>query len=153
MVSGEGDTMPSSQKFPSGLNNWTGSDRPSRSDFVADNTLVDAFISGGGAGSGFVPTTRKVNNHALTQDVTVTKADVGLGNADNTSDANKPISTATQTALNAKLALAGGTMTGVLTASNPAVTTTGVRNIYAGTADMTAGTSSLVTGSLYVVYE
>lgn len=31
-----------------------------------------------------------------------TKAQVGLGNADNTSDANKPISTATQTALNAK---------------------------------------------------
>lgn len=31
-----------------------------------------------------------------------TKAQVGLGNADNTSDADKPISTATQTALNAK---------------------------------------------------
>lgn len=32
------------------------------------------------------------------------KADVGLGNVDNTSDANKPISTATQTALDAKQA-------------------------------------------------
>ena len=32
----------------------------------------------------------------------VTKSQVGLGNVDNTSDANKPISTATQTALNAK---------------------------------------------------
>lgn len=32
----------------------------------------------------------------------VTKAQVGLGNVDNTSDLNKPISTATQTALNAK---------------------------------------------------
>ena len=32
----------------------------------------------------------------------VTKAQVGLSNVDNTSDANKPISTATQTALNAK---------------------------------------------------
>ena len=32
----------------------------------------------------------------------VTKTQVGLGNADNTSDANKPISTATQTALNEK---------------------------------------------------
>jgi hypothetical protein len=31
-----------------------------------------------------------------------TKSDVGLGNVDNTSDANKPISTATQTALNGK---------------------------------------------------
>jgi hypothetical protein len=33
---------------------------------------------------------------------TPTKSDVGLGNADNTSDANKPVSTATQTALNLK---------------------------------------------------
>ena len=32
----------------------------------------------------------------------VTKAQIGLGNVDNTSDANKPISTATQTALNLK---------------------------------------------------
>lgn len=34
--------------------------------------------------------------------VVLAKADVGLANVDNTSDANKPISTATQTALNAK---------------------------------------------------
>ncbi len=34
--------------------------------------------------------------------VTLDKSDVGLGNVDNTSDANKPISTATQTALDAK---------------------------------------------------
>lgn len=34
--------------------------------------------------------------------VTLVKADVGLGNIDNTSDANKPISAATQTALNLK---------------------------------------------------
>ena len=47
----------------------------------------------------------------------VSKGDVGLGNVDNTSDANKPISTATQTALNAKLPLAGGTMTGTLKTS------------------------------------
>ena len=38
--------------------------------------------------------------------VTLAKGDVGLGNADNTSDANKPISTATQTALNGKYATA-----------------------------------------------
>ena len=34
----------------------------------------------------------------------VTKSQVGLGNVDNTSDANKPVSTATQTALDAKTA-------------------------------------------------
>ena len=38
----------------------------------------------------------KSNPHA------VTKSQVGLGNCDNTSDVNKPISTATQTALNGK---------------------------------------------------
>jgi len=42
--------------------------------------------------------------------VTLTKSDVALDNVDNTSDANKPISTATQTALNAKV---GSVTTGV----------------------------------------
>jgi hypothetical protein len=37
-------------------------------------------------------------------DLVLVKGDVGLGNVDNTSDANKPISTATQTALDAKAA-------------------------------------------------
>ena len=40
--------------------------------------------------------------------VTLVKGDVGLGNVNNTSDANKPVSTATQTALNAKADLVGG---------------------------------------------
>ena len=35
--------------------------------------------------------------------VTLAKGDVGLGSVDNTSDANKPVSTATQTALNGKV--------------------------------------------------
>ena len=42
-----------------------------------------------------------------------TKNDIGLGNVDNTSDLNKPISTATQTALDAK-----ATTTSVTTLSN-----------------------------------
>jgi hypothetical protein len=44
------------------------------------------------------------------------KGDVGLGNVDNTSDVNKPVSTAQQAALDLKLALAGGTMGGALRA-------------------------------------
>ena len=40
--------------------------------------------------------------------VVLVKADIGLGNVNNTSDANKPISNATQTALNAKADLIGG---------------------------------------------
>jgi hypothetical protein len=47
----------------------------------------------------------------------ITKSMVGLGNVDNTADADKPVSTATQTALDAKLSLSGGTMTGALTLS------------------------------------
>lgn len=45
-----------------------------------------------------------INNHIAdkTNPHEVTKAQVGLGNVDNTSDLNKPISTATQTALNSK---------------------------------------------------
>ena len=45
----------------------------------------------------------------------VTKAQVGLENVDNTSDADKPLSTAAQEALNTKLNVSGGTVTGNLT--------------------------------------
>lgn len=44
--------------------------------------------------------------------VILEKGDVGLGNVDNTSDANKPVSTATQTALNLKANIASPTFTG-----------------------------------------
>ena len=45
----------------------------------------------------------------------VTKTQVGLGNVDNTSDANKPVSTAQHTAIDLKLSLSGGEMTGAIT--------------------------------------
>ena len=51
------------------------------------------------------PTTNDVLYYAadsLWKNKALTKSDVGLGNVDNTSDANKPVSTATQTALNLK---------------------------------------------------
>jgi hypothetical protein len=60
----------------------------------------------------------QINSKAPTADPTftgtvsgVTKTHVGLGNVDNTSDANKPVSTATQTALDAKASLAGANFT------------------------------------------
>jgi hypothetical protein len=56
--------------------------------------------------------------------VTLTKTDVGLGNVDNTADVNKPISTATQAALDAKQAALG------YTAENAA--NKGATNGYAG---------------------
>ena len=45
----------------------------------------------------------------------LTKSSVGLANVDNTSDANKPVSTATQTALDLKAPLANPTFTGTVT--------------------------------------
>jgi hypothetical protein len=59
-----------------------------------------------------VPNTRTVAGHALSADVTVSKSDVGLSNADNTSDANKPVSAAQQAALDLKAILGANTFTG-----------------------------------------
>lgn len=50
--------------------------------------------------------------NGYTGTVTITKTDIGLGNVNNTSDANKPISTAAQTALDLKANLAGALFTG-----------------------------------------
>jgi hypothetical protein len=43
--------------------------------------------------AGKVANTRKVNNKELSADISLGKGDVGLGNVDNTADADKPIST------------------------------------------------------------
>lgn len=45
---------------------------------------------------GFVPKTRLVCGHALSGDVTITNKDIGLGNADNTADIDKPVSLSQQ---------------------------------------------------------
>lgn len=50
----------------------------------------------------FVPKTRTINGQALTANITLSKTDVGLGNVDNTSDINKPVSTAQATAIGLK---------------------------------------------------
>ena len=71
-------------------------------------------------------TSRTDNPHS------VTKAQVGLGSVDNTSDVNKPVSTATQTALNGKLDLSGGTLTGALAlpSAAPTVGTQATNKLY-----------------------
>jgi hypothetical protein len=50
--------------------------------------------------------------------VTLTKSDVDLGNVDNTSDANKPVSTATQTSLDLKAPLTNPTFSGNIICQN-----------------------------------
>lgn len=37
--------MPTNNKTSIGLNNWLGTDKPKRSDFVQDNTLLDTLLS------------------------------------------------------------------------------------------------------------
>ena len=59
--------------------------------------------------------TQTLTNKTITSPAGLVKGDVGLGNVDNTSDANKPISTATQTALDLKAPLASPTFTGTVT--------------------------------------
>lgn len=49
-----------------------------------------------------------------TGQINITPANIGLGNVNNTSDANKPISTAQQNALNGKVNKTGDTMSGTL---------------------------------------
>ena len=47
--------------------------------------------------------TTTINGHEIGSGLDLTKSDIGLGNVDNTSDANKPVSSATSVALNEKV--------------------------------------------------
>lgn len=82
-----------------------------------------------------VDKTTTVNGHNLSWNVTVTKGDVWLGNADNTSDNDKPISTATQSALNTLT-------TNVYTANSTATTASTNATTALSTANSTASTVS-----------
>ncbi|KEY54872.1 hypothetical protein EN41_13865 [Agrobacterium tumefaciens] len=63
----------------------------------------DALKLGGQLPGYYVPKTRKVNGKELSDDVTLEKADIGLADADNTSDKNKPVSDAQKLALDARI--------------------------------------------------
>ena len=120
-----GGTMEGSLNFPTGKTLIL-TDAPTGSTDAANKGYVDAKISsevpnasdttigkiqlagdlGGTASSPTVPglaLKAPINNPAFTGTVTgITKAMVDLGNVDNTSDVNKPVSSATQTALDLK---------------------------------------------------
>ncbi|MCA9301001.1 hypothetical protein KC974_00380, partial [Candidatus Saccharibacteria bacterium] len=67
--------------------------------------VVDYVLMTDNVGNGTwkpVPSAPVISVNGKQNIVVIDKADVGLSNVDNTNDANKPISTATQTALNAK---------------------------------------------------
>jgi hypothetical protein len=94
--------------------------------------------------------TQTLTNKTLTSPVIntptgITKSDVGLGNVDNTSDANKPVSTATQTALDLKANLSSPTLTGTPLAPTA---TAGTNNTQiATTAYADAAVAALVDGA------
>lgn len=77
---------------------------------TATSSTAASWQAGGGGGGGAVSSVS-----GRTGAVTLTSSDVGLANVNNTSDAAKPISTATQTALNAKAPLASPAFTGTPT--------------------------------------
>lgn len=76
----------------------------------SDKTKLDGLKDQAGITSDIdaVQTNLETHINNKTNPHEVTKAQVGLGNVDNTSDANKPISTATQTALNSKFSATDG---------------------------------------------
>ena len=76
---------------------------------INDWEIGDWIISDGSAWSKVDNTDQVMSVNGKRGAVVLAKADVGLGNVDNTSDANKPISTATQNALDAKAGTAVAT--------------------------------------------
>jgi hypothetical protein len=83
-------------------------------------------------------TNKTLTSPAITSPSGLVKADVGLDDVDNTSDADKPISTATQAALDLKAPLASPALTGTPTA--PTAT--------AGTNTTQVATTAFVTGAV-----
>ncbi len=80
---------PQGETGPAGTTSWAGiTDKPTTLAGYGITDAADAAPVQSVAGK--------------TGDVTLAKADVGLSNVDNTSDASKPVSTAVQTALDAK---------------------------------------------------
>jgi len=125
---------------------------------------VASLDSGGKLPSAQLNVTFPVTSVASqTGDVALTKSDVGLANVDNTSDVNKPVSSATQTALDGKAALshthtasqisdATAVGQGVMTASDQAAAqlALGIANTVQ-VVDSFASVTSPVYGTLYVV--
>jgi hypothetical protein len=72
---------------------------------AATHTHAEADVTGLTTDlAGKVPTTRTVAGHALSADVTLVKADVGLGNVDNTADSAKTFTESQVTGLTTDLA-------------------------------------------------
>lgn len=76
---------------------------------------------------------QKTNNLSDLGSIATAKANLALDQVSNTSDANKPVSTATQTALNLKANLAGAAFTGAVSSTAPITNTDTTQSAGAGT--------------------
>lgn len=97
--------------------------------YYTGTSVEDALQEVGGLIGGVAPVTSVFGRlgAVVAQSGDYTKAQVGLGNVDNTSDVNKPVSTAQQTALNLKANIASPTFTG--TVSGITATMVGLGNV------------------------
>ena len=122
-------------------------DLTTKSPVVATDQFVINDVVGGNID-------KKVESSAIKTYVKdgMTSSDVGLGNVDNTSDANKPVSSATQTALNLKSNLASPTFTGTVVLPNiPTIVQTALdlkQNIVSGVDDTEIGYLNGVTSAI-----
>jgi len=100
-----------------------------------DGTLKANAVTASSLGSGTDGQVLTKNSSQTTgiNWATLDKATLGLANVDNTSDVNKPISTATQSALDTKAPLASPTFTGTVTVPTPANSTDAATKGYVDT--------------------
>jgi hypothetical protein len=119
-------------------------------------TYPNPTLAASGASAGTYTKVTIDTKGRVTVGASATKSDVGLGNVDNTSDASKPISSATQNALDLKAPLASPALTGTPTAPTAAagtnttqIATTAFTLANRGDRYLTTSTSShsLTTGS------
>ena len=104
-------------------------------------SLVDTKLSSTTAASTYAP----IISPTFTGTVGgITKSMVGLANVDNTSDSSKPISTATQTALDAKLSTTTATST-YATVSNLNLKAPLASPVFTGTVDFSGATVTGIT--------
>ena len=106
----------------------------------------DGKIPGGNLDlSGYVPTTRKINNKALSADVTLAAGDVGAVPTSRTVNGK---------ALSSNISLTASDVGARPSSWTPSAADVGAAPAYTyGTTDLTAGTSELATGTLYFFYE
>ena len=89
---------------------------PGKGHYSVSTSNLDTWTHSGGTAAAR-PTSMAIVPTLVTG-TTVTKADVGLGNVDNTSDANKPVSTAQASAIAARAALTGAAFSGAISCTN-----------------------------------